>query len=124
MNLAKKKYPTEYEESMNTVFTMELIRFNGLTTVIKDSLRSLEKAVRGLTSMTTVLEQTLHSLFDGKVPATWKANSYPSLKPLGSYISDLKLRLDFFREWFSKGSPSLYNISRFFFTQSFLTGVR
>jgi dynein heavy chain len=44
--LALKKYPTDYNESMNTVFTQELNRFNGLTMCIKDSLRDYRRRLR------------------------------------------------------------------------------
>lgn len=85
-DLAAKKYPTEYSESMNTVLTQELQRFNELTNTIKDDLKNIEKAFGGFLIMSTQLEQTYKALFDGKVPPMWKKHSYPTLKPLGSYI--------------------------------------
>lgn len=41
------KYPIVYEESMNTVLTQELIRYNRLIRVVLSSLRNLIKAIRG-----------------------------------------------------------------------------
>lgn len=40
--------------------------------------------------MSTQLEAASKSLFDGKVPDLWMQSSYPSLKPLGGYIADLR----------------------------------
>lgn len=62
-------------------------------------------------------------MYDGRVPHIWEEVSYPSLKPLSSWISDLLKRLRMFRDWLDFGPPGVFWISGFFFTQGFLTGT-
>ena len=74
--------------------------------------------------MTQELERLADSLLNGQVPQMWKAVSYPTLKPLSSYVADLVARISFLSSWIDDGQPRVYWISGFFFTQSFLTGTR
>ncbi|XP_073413059.1 dynein axonemal heavy chain 3-like [Dendrobates tinctorius] len=119
----KRMYPIQYTESMNTVLVHELLRFNRLTSTIRMSLQDLNKAIAGLSVMSNELDDLFNSMIVGKVPSMWSARSYPSLKPLGGYMTDLLQRLNFFKEWIQKGTPKVFWISGFFFTQSFLTGA-
>merc|ERR1711988_1784281 len=58
------KYPTTYEESMNTVVQQECIRYNKVIVVIS-------KALKGEVVMTAELEEMGVQLFNNQVPDMW-----------------------------------------------------
>lgn len=100
--------------------------------------------------MSFELEDIYEAILTSKLPFLWKQNSYPSLKPLGSYIHDfiqrlifLQVTLDYFQyftahsrtnnifmcefivkqKWYDEGPPITFWLPGFYFTQAFLTGT-
>jgi len=123
IEVTMRTYPIVWAESMNTVLIQELMRYNKLIGVVRNNLEQCLKAIEGLVVMNEELQSACDRIFFGKIPTQWMNVSYPSLKSLGNYISDLLQRLSFFRRWVDEGAPPAFWISGFYFTQSFLTGA-
>lgn len=73
-------------------FFHEFFRFNRLIDYVRKSLVSVQKAITGQIAMIPELERVHASMVIGQLPKAWLGKSYPSLKPLGSYIADLLAR--------------------------------
>jgi dynein heavy chain len=101
-----RKHPIKREESMNTVLQQELLRYNKLTKQVKSTLVNLQRAMKGEIVMSVELEALGNSLFDNQIPKLWDEVSYPSLKPLASYVNDLVKRLEFIDKWTKEGAPT------------------
>ena len=108
-------------DPLTVVLKQEVERFRRLLKILVESLQELDKALRGLVSMSPMLEDVLSSLYVNHVPAAW--SKYESMKPLGSWFTELIKRIEFFNNWMKHGNPSSYWLSAFYFPQSFLTGI-
>ena len=114
----------ERGNSMNTVLIHELGRFNVLLSQILTTLEDLDGAQKGEILMTERLSTTRLQLLQGYVPDAWLAVSYPTMKPLASYVRNLNLRIKTLQKWVDdEEPPEVFWLPGFFFTNSFLTAI-
>jgi len=124
LDVCEERFPTMYEESMNTVVKQEILRYNKLLWEMEASLRDFRKAIKGLIVMTADLEFVGKSMFVNSVPELWSKKGPLSLKPLASWFLDIIARVGFFTMWTELGAPPpCYWISGIFFPQAFFTGA-
>lgn len=107
----------------STVLLQEIHRYNKLLTEINGSLAQLTDAVLGKSNMSAILDAMHTDLINNRVPNNWSAVSYPSLKPLAPWITDLTKRVEFMRKWATSGHPACFWLAGFFFPHGFITGV-
>lgn len=84
---------------LTTVLLQEVEKYNLLIRKLDQTLNLIIKAVNGIVLSSTELDLMYKSLLDNQVPQNWSSIAYPSLKPLGSWIKDLNLRVEFMRNW-------------------------
>eukprot|EP00741_Cyanophora_paradoxa_P024436 tig00022075_g23593.t1 len=109
--------------SLGTFLSIEMAKFNRLLATMDKSLDELKRAIKGLVVMSADLEMMFNNMLYQKVPHQWSNVAYPSLKPLGAWVSDLLERVEFLRKWLKDGPPNAFWISGFFFPQGFMTGA-
>jgi len=123
IDFVEKRYPTLYEESMNTVLKQECIRYNRLLVIMHSSIPTFRKALKGLVVMSAELETMGNQMFINSVPDLWGDKGFLSLKPLSAWQLDLDARIVFLSGWLNDRKPDIFWISGFFFPQAFLTGA-
>ena len=76
--------------------------------------------------MTEKMEALMDAIYLDKVPATWSKLAFPSTRGMGSWLDNLKHRLDQLNLW--KEDPtkdlSVVFLNRLFNPQSFLTAIK
>ncbi|BES94824.1 dynein heavy chain [Nesidiocoris tenuis] len=105
------------------VLLQEIQRYNVLLLGIEQSLKNLQKGIKGFMVMTPDLENIFECLYEGKIPNPW-LKAYPSMLSLGSWSRDLIHRVDHFSRWANTlTAPLAFWLSAFTFPTGFLTAV-
>eukprot|EP00698_Gefionella_okellyi_P021811 TRINITY_DN713_c0_g5_i1.p1 TRINITY_DN713_c0_g5~~TRINITY_DN713_c0_g5_i1.p1 ORF type:complete len:2528 (-),score=851.46 TRINITY_DN713_c0_g5_i1:18-6647(-) len=105
-----------------TVLFQEIARYNVLLRSINRSLSEVKKGIKGLVVISPELEEIFNYLSDSRVPPLWQ-KAYPSVKPLGSWMRDLQLRIAQLSQWAEGGQPKVFWLTGFTFPTGFLTAV-
>ncbi|KAM8871594.1 dynein axonemal heavy chain 2 isoform 7-T7 [Synchiropus picturatus] len=108
---------------LEVVLLQEIQRYNQLLETVRWSLEQLEKGITGVEVMSPGLEEIFNCVHDGKVPPLW-GKTYPSLKPLAAWTSDLRQRVEQLARWAQTSRPpALLWLSGFTSPKALLTAV-
>lgn len=111
------------QNPLKIVLIQEITRYNKLLNKVRSSLINVDKGIKGLVLISEELEKIMQSLYENKVPDSWKF-CYHSLKTLVSWIDDLIRRIDQVRTWAMKSAPAVFWISGFSFPTGFTTALQ
>lgn len=80
-------------------FLQECEVMNFLIKTIVTSLRDVDLAFKGELTMTENMETLMNAIFFNSIPDTWAKFAFPSTRGLGSWLDNLKHRLDQLNLW-------------------------
>lgn len=117
---------TDERGPYQNVFLQECEQMNVLINEIVNSLKEIELSFKGELTMTEKMEQLMDSIYLDKVPASWAKHAFSSTRGLGSWLDNLKHRLDQLNLWKEDPLkvPNVIFINRLFNPQSFLTAIK
>jgi dynein heavy chain len=120
------KLSEEDRKPYQNVFIQEC---ENITVLIKEIIRSLfevDLANKGELTMTEQMEKLMGEIFINKVPSTWMKLSFETTRSLGSWLDNIKQRLEQLNYWKEDPTrePYITFINRLYNPQSFLTAVK
>eukprot|EP01119_Soliformovum_irregulare_P017771 TRINITY_DN5330_c1_g1_i1.p1 TRINITY_DN5330_c1_g1~~TRINITY_DN5330_c1_g1_i1.p1 ORF type:complete len:2639 (+),score=886.96 TRINITY_DN5330_c1_g1_i1:107-7918(+) len=118
-----KETSTDAMKPLGIFLSQEIRHYNALLNLISTSLFKLKMALAGQIVMTTELQEMFQQILYNQIPTIWKSKSYPSSKSLRNFVADLKLKVEYLRNWMTKGNPPYYWLAAYFFPNGFLTAV-
>jgi dynein heavy chain len=107
-------------------FLQECEYMNILIRAIVSSLNEVKLAFKGELTMTEKMEALMNAIMLNQVPAPWAKVGFPSTRGLGSWLDNVKQRLDQLNAWKDDPAkkPNVTFVNRLFNPQSFLTAIK
>jgi dynein heavy chain len=120
------KLSEEGRTPYQNAFMQECEYMNILIRAITSSLADIELAFKGELTMTEQMETLMDSIALNRVPAPWAKVGYTSQRGLGSWLDNLKARLDQLNLWKDDpiNIPKVTFLNRLFNPQSFLAAIK
>jgi len=110
---------------LNVVLLHEAANYNILLKTIRGDLVDLLKATKGDIVMSDRLENIFVDISQGRVPRSWKRDSFPSVKTLAAWVRDLRKRVDQIRGWVDAGRPPVtFWLAGFIYPTCLLTALK
>jgi len=120
------KLGDEQRGPYQNVFLQECEYMNALIREITKSLAEIELAFKGELTMTEKMEALMSCIYFNTIPAPWAKLAFPSTRGLGSWLDNLKQRLEQLNQWKEDPVkiPNVTFLNRLFNPQSFLTAIK
>ncbi|XP_054290039.1 dynein axonemal heavy chain 8-like [Macrosteles quadrilineatus] len=109
--------------SLNIFLRQEIDWMQKVITVVRKTLKELLLAIEGTIIMNEQLRNALDSIYDARVPDSWKRDSWAS-STLGFWYTELQERNTQFSNWVFVKRPPQFWMTGFFNPQGFLTAMR
>jgi len=120
------KLGEESRTPYQNAFLQECEYMNILIKAIVNSLFEIELAFKGELTMTEKMEELMNDIYMNRVPAPWTKVSFTSQRGLGSWLDNLKARLDQLNAWKDDpvNIPKVTFLNRLFNPESFLAAIK
>jgi dynein heavy chain len=106
------------------VFYQECERTNALRQVLYDTLYDLDLGLKGALSMSDAMQNLYNAVLLDQVDPVWTAASFMSMRPMGSWFSNMLERNAQLTEWVGElATPKVAALNLFFNPMSFLTAI-
>eukprot|EP00756_Hemistasia_phaeocysticola_P025139 Hpha_TRINITY_DN15989_c0_g2::TRINITY_DN15989_c0_g2_i1::g.72379::m.72379/K10408/DNAH; dynein heavy chain, axonemal len=113
----------EAKDALTTCLLQEIQRYNILLTQVKGHLAELRKGVSGMIIMNDILDGINTALLFNKVPDKWEKH-FPTMKPLSSWVEELRMRIDQMNSWGRGSTPKLFWMGGFTYPTGFLKALQ